>query len=154
MRKALKIALREYSTSVRTKAFFIMIVLAPVMMSGGVITIAFMERHKDTTDKRIAVVDRSGLVAEALVKVAQERNTKGVYDQETGEKVKPGYVIEVVPPDDEDPDAQRVALSGRVERKELHAFIEIGRDVVKPAEDRQDCRITYHSENAALDDAR
>jgi ABC-2 type transport system permease protein len=154
MRKALKIALREYSTSVRTKAFLVMIVLAPVMMSGGLITITIMERHKDTTDKRIAVVDRSGLVAEALVEVAEERNTKGVYDPETGEKVRPGYVIEVVPPDDEDPDAQRVALSERVKRKELHAFIEIGRNVVTPGEAREDCRVTYHSENAALDDAR
>ena len=154
MRKALKIALREYSTSVRTKAFFIMIVLAPIMMSGGLITIRLMERHKDTTDKRIAVVDRSGRVAEALVQAAEARNTTRIYDQETGEKVAPGYVIEIVPPDDEDPGAQRVALSDRVKRRELHAFVEVGRDVVTPGEGQEACQITYHSENSALDDAR
>lgn len=154
MRKALKIARREYSTAVRTKAFFIMILLAPLMMCGGLITVAIMERHKDTADMRIAVVDRSGSIAEALVKAAEEHNAKGVYDQETGEKVAPGYVIEVVPPDDEDPDAQRVALSQRVKHKELHGFVEIGPGVVRPGEDRDACRITYHSENAALDEAR
>jgi ABC-2 type transport system permease protein len=154
MRKALKIALREYSTSVRTKAFFIMVVLAPVMMCGGLIMISLMERNKDTTDKRIAVVDRSGLLAEALLQAAEVRNTTRIYDQETGAKLEPAYVIEVVAPDDVDPDAQRVALSDRVKRRELHAFVEIGRDVVKPSEDRDACRISYHSENAALDDAR
>lgn len=154
MGKTLKIALREYKASVRTKAFFIMVVLAPLMMSGGLITIRVMESQKDTADKRIAVVDRSGLVADALVEAAEVRTRSEVYDKETGAKVEPRYVIEIVPPNDADPDGQRVALSRRVKSKRLHAFVEIGKDVVEPGDDPQVARISYHSENAALDDVR
>lgn len=70
MRKILLLAQREYNTAVRTKAFLVMVLLAPVMMGGGLVAISIAESHVDTTDKHIAVVDHSGALASALVEMA------------------------------------------------------------------------------------
>jgi ABC-2 type transport system permease protein len=153
MRKALLVALREYRATIRTKGFVIGLLLAPLLMGGSALVFALLKDDVDTRDKRVAVLDRSGLVAEAIVAAAEARNAREVRDPETGEKVKPGYFIEVVAPDDSDPDGQRLALSDRVRRRELHAFVEIGPDVLHPRADPAAARIAYHSRNP-LDDLR
>ena len=153
MRKVLLLAWREYSTSVRTKAFLIMVVVMPILMSGSAIAYHLFKGQKDTTDKHIAVIDRSGVVADAIVAAATERNESAIFNDE-GRKVEPAYVIEVVPPNGVSPDEQRAALSDRVERGELAAFIEIGKDVLKPDAPDADGHVAYYAPNAALDDAR
>ncbi len=160
MRKVLLLAKREYMSSVKTKAFFVMMALMPIMMSGGMIVVAVMEAQTDTTDKRIAVLDHTGQIAEALAEAARIRNRTGIHDAETGEQTGPAYYIEIVQPSTDDIDAQRLALSDRVQSKKLHAFVEIGKDVMDPRStpsDRDrpvDERITYHAPNAIFHDAR
>jgi len=109
---------------------------------------------RGTTDKKVAVVDRSGVVAEALVGAAELRNRDEIHDQETGRKIKPAYFVEIVTPDEADPQAQRLQLSDRVRRGELHAFLEIGPEVVHPGENKEASRLAYHARNAAMDDLR
>ncbi|MBU0639124.1 MAG: ABC transporter permease [Planctomycetes bacterium] len=154
MRKTLKIAAREYKVAVRSKAFVVMIVLMPVLMGGGGIAMALLDDRVDTGDKRIAVVDHSGNVAPAIVAAAEARNKTELFDHEQNRKVKPAYLIEVVRPDEDNPAARRLELSNRVRAEELHAFVEIGRDVAQPGADESSARVTYHSKNAILDDAR
>jgi len=154
MRKTLRLALREYKAAVKTKGFIIGLILAPVFMGGGLIAFAVFKDRVDTTDKTVAVVDRSGVVAEALVEAAELRNKKEINDEKTGKKIKPAYFIETVAPDQADPQAQRLQLSDRVRRGELHAFLEIGPEVVHPGEDKEASRIAYHARNAAMDDLR
>ena len=160
MRKVLLLAKREYLGSVKTKAFFVMVALMPVLMSGGIVVLAFMESQTDTEDKRIAVLDHTGQIAEALAEAARIRNQTGIHDAETGEQTGPAYYIEIVQPDPDDIDAQRVALSDRVRSKDLHAFVEIGKDVIDPQSpadvpDRPAGeRITYYAPNAIFHDAR
>jgi ABC-2 type transport system permease protein len=154
MPKVLQIAKREYLAIVRTKGFVIGLVLAPVVMGGSAIAMALLEGHVDTRDRTLAVVDRSGVVAEALVAAAEARSARAVYDEETGEKVAPAYVIDVVEPDDRDPLAQRLELSDRVRSGRLHAFIEIGAGVLHPRADTAGARVAYYAENAAMDDIR
>ena len=55
MRKILKLAMREYNAALRTKATIIMVVLMPVLMGGGIITMKLLEHQVDTSDRRIAV---------------------------------------------------------------------------------------------------
>ena len=152
--KVMMVARREYLTSVRTKAFLIMIVMAPIMMGGGLIAIALFKNQKDISDKRIVVVDRTGLLAERLKQSADARNEAAVLDEETGEQVEPRYVIESAAPDEENPAAQRVELSSRVKNKEIAAFVEIGPEVIHPGENPDAARVSYHAETAALDEAR
>jgi ABC-2 type transport system permease protein len=154
MSKVLRIAKREYLAIVRTKGFVIGLVLAPVVMGGSAIAMALLEGHVDTRDRTLAVVDRSGVLAEALVEAAEARTARVVYDEETGEKVRPAYRIEVVSPDDAHPQAQRLVLSNRVRSGRLHAFIDIGPGVLHPRADTAAARVAYYAENAAMDEIR
>ncbi|NIO28676.1 MAG: ABC transporter permease [Candidatus Latescibacteria bacterium] len=154
MRKVIWLARREYKAAVRTKGFIIGLVLAPILMGGSAIGMALFKDRVDTTDQRLAIVDRSGLVAEALVEAAEERNATNVFDKETGEKIRPAYEIEIVEPDAANPMAQRLELSNGVRDGQLHAFVEIGPSVLHPGEDPEGYRIAYYSKNAALDDLR
>jgi len=153
MRKVLRVAKREYLATVRTKGFIIGLVVAPVLFGGSALAMVLFQNQRDTRDKVIAVVDRSGLVVDAVLEAVEARNASVVHDEETGEKVRPALVIEVVAPNDEDPDAQRLELSERVRRRGLHAFVEIGAGVLHPREDTT-AYIGYYAKSAALDDYR
>ena len=84
MRKILKIAVREYNEAVRTKAFVIGIIFAPIMMGGSGLAMWLTEEQVDTVDKRIAVIDRTDIVSESLLEAVKERNETGIHDEETG----------------------------------------------------------------------
>ena len=154
MRKILRLVRREYLASVRTKGFIIGLMLAPIIMGGSIIAMVLFEGHVDTTDRNVAVVDRSGVVVEALVEAAKVRNAEEVYDKETGEKVMPAYLIEIIEPNELDAAAQRLELSNRVRSKQIHAFVEIGESVLHPRDDPEASRIAYYAESAAMDEMR
>jgi ABC-type Na+ efflux pump permease subunit len=154
MRKILMLARREYKAAVHTKGFIIGLMLAPVLMGGSLLGMVLLKDRVDTTDRTVAVIDRSGLVAEALVEAAEKRNAGEIHDKETGKKTKPAYLIDIVEPDGKEPGAQRVRLSDRVRSGELHAFIEIGSGVLHPRDDAEAARISYYAKNAVMDDLR
>ncbi|UCG50770.1 MAG: ABC transporter permease [Candidatus Latescibacterota bacterium] len=154
MRRVLRIARREYKVAVRTKGFVIALVVAPLLMGGSTIAIILTKNRVDTRDKTLAVVDHSGVVANALVEAAERRNAESIFDEETGKKIRPAYHVEIVEPNTTDPRTQRLELSNRVRRGELHAFLEIGPEVLHPGEDQDACRIAYHSKNPVMDDMR
>jgi ABC-2 type transport system permease protein len=154
MNKTLVIAKREYKAAVRTKGFLITLLLLPIFMGGSLIVIALMDNKKDVTDKRIAVVDQSGMLAEYLQQRAELRNRSELTDTATGEKKNPAYFIESVTPDTVNAEAQLLALSNRVRNKEIQAFVTIGPQVVHPGPDGQRSRVFYYSENSLMDDTR
>ena len=82
------------------------------------------EKNVDTTDKKIAVVDRTGQIADIIVEAANERNANDIHDKETGKKIKPAYLVTVIEPLQE-ARAQRLELSDRVRAKQLAGFVEI-----------------------------
>jgi len=153
MRKILKVARREYLATVRTTSFIVGLVLAPVLMSGGLIVMALFRDRTDPRDRHVAVVDRSGLVADALVRAAAERNARDTVAA-PGRPRQAAYLIEVVRPSDRDPVLQRLLLSDRVRDKELHAFVEVGPHALHPGRDTTERHLAYHSQNAALDETR
>ncbi len=154
MRKIFILTKREFITSIRTKSFLIGLIIAPILMGGSFIVIKLSEERVDTTDKTIAVVDRSGIVVNDIIELAKERNIKYAYDQETGEKIRPEYHFEKVDPEIEKSQQQRLELSNRVRNKEIHAFVEIGPEVLHPGDDKEAFRIAYYSENSTMDDVR
>jgi ABC-2 type transport system permease protein len=154
MRKIIKLAVREYNAALRTKATVIMVVLMPILMGSGIIAMKLLEHQVDMADQRIAVVDRSGVIAAFLAAAAEERNRTETHDPTTGKPLRPAYVIESVVPRDESRDAQRLELSNRVRSRDLHAFVEIGPNVVHAESDAATARIEYHAENAIMDEAR
>jgi len=154
MRKALLLAKREYKSAVRTKAFILGLIGAPILMGGSLIAMLIFRDLADTDDQTVAVLDHSGLVGEALVDAAESRNRLEIFDAESGDKKKSAYVIELIESSPSDLPQQRLELSDRIRRDELHAFVEIASDVLHPEDDDKGTRVSYHSKNASMDDMR
>ncbi len=145
---------REYRAAVRTKSFIISLILVPIMMGGGFAAMIIMEKNKDTDDKHFVVIDHSGLMIDPLNKALEARNTTEIFHSNTGEKIDASYAVEFLEPDLQDPEAQQLALSARVESQELHAFIEIGPDILHPAGEGKEAYLKYYSQHSFNDQIR
>jgi len=154
MRKIFILARREYRTAVRTKSFIIGLLLAPVFMGGSLIAFALLKDKVDLTEKHIAVIDHSGIMADYLLQAVEERNKTEIFDPEKKEQVKPVYQLEIIHPDTAEMQQLRIDLSERVRNKQLHAFIEIGPEIIHPGDNPEKSRIKYYSENSAMDAVR
>lgn len=153
MNKALIIAKREYRAAVRTKGFLVALILLPLFMGGSLIVFTLFKDKVDVTDKTIAVIDNSGLFGEFLMKTSASWNSENTVN-EKGEKVAPAYFFEVKEPDTISPSHQKAELSERIRNKELHAFIQIGGNVLHPKPGDEESRILYYGENSAIDNVR
>ena len=154
MRKIFKLVKREYIEAVKTKGFVIMLIGAPLMMGGSGLAMALLKDQVDTSDKRVVILDHTGVLADTLITAAEARNARDVYDEEKDQKVKPAYLLSSVKPDTANLRAQRLALSDSVRSGALHAFVEIGASVLLPSLDPQQAQIAFHAENAPMDDVR
>jgi ABC-2 type transport system permease protein len=134
MHRMFLIARRDYLATIRTKAFIIGLVVAPILFGGGFLGLALIQNKPDIKVRRIAIIDRTGQMAAAIIDAAQESNAKELTDKKTGRQLKPRYVFETPAPD-VDTKAQRLALSDRVRHEQLFAFIEINPSVLDPAQD-------------------
>jgi ABC-2 type transport system permease protein len=153
MDKILTLFKREYRAAVRTKSFIISLILVPLLMGGGFLAIIIMEKNQDTDDKRVVVIDYSGFMEEHLRNAAEFRNQQEIFDPESGEKVASAYHIEFQAPDHDNRFDQQLELSRRVQSGELHAFIEIGPDVLHPS-GKEGGYIRYYSEHSFNDRVR
>lgn len=153
MNKILIIARREYRASVRTKGFLIALILLPLFMGGGLIVFTLLKDKVDLSDKRIAVIDHSGHFGDYLIETAEKRNKYEVFNDKN-ERILPACFIEPVQPDTVDPNKQKLMLSDKVRRKEIHAFVQIGKNVIHPEPGSNQSRILYYAENSAIDNIR
>ncbi len=152
MNKIFTLFKREYRAAVRTKSFIISLLLVPLMMGGGFAAVIIMENKNESEDKNFVVVDHSGLMEESIRVALDSRNQNDLLDPETGEQVNSAYKVEFVEPK-ADVMAQQQELSDRVQSAELHAFIEIGPDILHPSKN-SDSYLRYYSEHAFGDDMK
>ena len=125
MPRMLLVAKRDYVASVRTKAFIISLLVAPLLFGGSFIATVLLKGRPDSQTRRIAVVDRTGNAAEAVIQEVEQQNQHDGLDKHTGVQIMPKYAFEIVPPDLRYPEGQRLALSSRVRTRDLFAFLEI-----------------------------
>jgi ABC-2 type transport system permease protein len=154
MRKIWTLFKREYRAAVRTKSFVISLVLVPIMMGGGLAAMVIMEKNKDTDDKHFVVIDHSGFMTTPIKEAQDHRNSEEIFHSNSGEQIDAAFVVEFLEANTEDPEGQRRELSESVESQELHAFIEIGPDIMYPAREDQEAYIRYYSQHSFNDDAR
>jgi ABC-2 type transport system permease protein len=159
MHRVLLIAKRDYIASVKTKAFLVGLVVAPLLFGGSFIGIGLMKRKPDLDDRRIGILDHTGKSAAAIAAAAQEKNDKELVDKTTGRQAIPRYFFETVPPDAGRVAEQRLSLSDRVRRRELYAFLEVGASALHPpkGEDASKSpanRVDYYSNAGGIDQAR
>jgi ABC-type Na+ efflux pump permease subunit len=90
LRKILVIAVREYAAAVKTKAFIFTLILLPLWMSAGPLMEKVTKRAGDVSEKRIAVIDRTGAgLYDILEDAARERNEKNIFDPQTHRQTDP-----------------------------------------------------------------
>jgi ABC-2 type transport system permease protein len=160
MHRILLVAKRDYLATIRSKPFLFGLIVAPILFGSGFIGIALMKAKPDIAERRIAIVDHTGVAAKWIVEAAGEKNGDDVLDKVTGRQIAPRYTFETLPTEDSDPGAQRLALSDRVRRHELYAFVEIGRDALHPAKAAdpeklpEASRITYSANAGGIDMAQ
>jgi ABC-2 type transport system permease protein len=125
MRKTFIVALREYQAAVKTKAFLMGLLMMPIMFGGGIAVQALLRNNVDIRDKRVAVVDNTGQLFDALQSAAQVRNQGQIYEGEGAarKQIQPKYIFEKVESGTNDPSRMSLVLSERVRKKELFAFV-------------------------------
>jgi ABC-2 family transporter protein len=133
MHKIAIIARREYQALVRTKAFIISLVIMPVFMFGGIFIQNFLAGRIDVGEKKVVVLDGTGRMFEPLAALARRHNETELVDKETGRKTRPTITLEKGPAGPVT-DELRLALSERIHRNELFAFVEIDADALKRSE--------------------
>jgi len=140
--KALIVAVSEFTTLTRSKAFLVGLALMPVIMAIGFGVQKFTRENVDTKDRRFVVVDRSGVLYQAIAAAAEQSNQSGV---DGGTRKAPRYLPteQSFAPDDQ---AARSVLSDRVRREDLYAFVEIPSDIVDPG---SNASLTYYSNHPA-----
>jgi ABC-2 type transport system permease protein len=158
--KVLTIARRDYIATVRTKAFLFGLVVAPILFGGGSIAMSLIKTKPDLKDRHIAILDRTGLVSGALAAAARDKNERDLFDKKTHQQIAPRYVFEAIAPAS-DPKDQLLALSDRVRRNQLAAFLEIGKDALRPSnpidaseETDPDTRVSYYTNTGGIDELR
>jgi ABC-2 type transport system permease protein len=161
MRRILLVAKRDYLAAIRAKAFLISLIVAPIMFSGGFIGMGLMKKNPDLKDRHVAIVDRTGVSAAAIIQAATDKYEKDRLDARTDKDTakEPRYLFETVAPDAAHPDEQRLALSDRARKGELFAFLEVGAAAVHPAEGKEaekDAanRVDYYVARGGIDQSK
>ncbi len=148
MRKTWIIAVREYHAAVKSKSFVITLLAMPILMGGSIVAQIALKDKVDISDRKVAILDPTGQLAEAVQQAANAYNATGVYRDEADkrEQVKPKFVVELIDVKQVgSPPASTLQLSERVRKQELFAFVEVGPDVLKPGATGDSARFAYHS---------
>ncbi|MCO6435880.1 MAG: ABC transporter permease [Phycisphaerae bacterium] len=166
MRKTIVVAVREYQAAVRTKAFIISLVLMPVLFGGSLAFQFLLKDRVDTTTRKVAVVDHTGWLFDAVAAAANERNENRIFSDpgEGGERkqTKPKFLFEKIAPAD-DEDRQLVDLSAAVREGKYFAFVVIPTNLSPAKDDGKSAegagvpamagaRIDYHSNSPTYED--
>lgn len=145
MSRILTIAQSEFLTLVRTKAFIIGILMMPALMVGFGFFMGYAERHVDTTDRAVAVIDETGSLYEPLSHAADAHNKEaGSGDQKKG----PHFILSKVDLGGRTVDDVSADLSKQIKAKDLFAFVVIPADVVN-ADTHPDVR--FFAESTSTD---
>ncbi len=153
MRKTIVVALRDYQAAVRTKGFLIGLLMMPLMFGGGILAQIVFRNNNDIRDKRVAVVDYTGHLFDGINQASNIRNQTLIYDGEGAarKQIQPRYIIERADPGTNDSAHMALALSDRVRKKELFAFVIIEANALESGGNPARSPVQYHSESPTYD---
>jgi len=120
MTRVLTIATAEFLRLARSKAFLIGILLMPVLFGVMMLFSRYAERHVDLEDRRLGVVDGTGVLYEPLAAAAVEFNKES---GEGADRTGPHFLTERIEQGSRDLNELRLEMSDRVRKKELFAFV-------------------------------
>jgi ABC-2 type transport system permease protein len=124
LRKVFIVAGTEFLNAVRSKTFIISVMIVPAVLAGSIGVQILLSKRGDAGDRRFAVIDHTRKLYPVIAAAAIAWNAR---QQAAADEPRPTYLPEEIEPaaDAQQLDRQRLQLSGRVERQELFAFVEI-----------------------------
>ncbi|MBC8324967.1 MAG: ABC transporter permease [Verrucomicrobia subdivision 3 bacterium] len=128
MNKMLLIASNEFSAFVRSKAFIISVLFAPAIMGVSVLIQKAANDHVDTTERKFAIIDSSGQLANPLITAAHARND--ALAATTDRQALGGPFTPELAQGHPLPEL-RLKLSERIRSGNLFAFIEIPANILQ-----------------------
>jgi ABC-2 type transport system permease protein len=142
MNKIWRVAVTEYLTAVRSKAFIVGVLALPILIAASVVLQQVGQRNRDVRDRRFAVVDRTGMLYSVIAAKADERNQR--LNTNPGRNVGPSPRFF---PEHAGADAAgiEVILSERVRKKELTGFVIIEVNAL-PSESTAEGGISWYTE--------
>jgi len=147
MSRILVVATSEFLALVKGKAFIIGILMLPVLIGISIAFQVFAARRGDIDDHKFAVIDRTGVLYDAIAKAALEYNARqGTGDARTGPNFFPERLEKI---DGTDAEA-KADLSDRVRRRDLFAFVEIPASVLDVSTTTAD-QVHYYTETPSYD---
>ena len=149
MSKILVIASREFRAIVGTKVFLIVMTLMPVLMFGGIAVQKMLAGRVGPAEKKIVVLDGTGVLFEGLAAAAQSHNEHEIFDLASGQRIKPRLVLEAGPPG-EVTEETRFQLSERVRRHEIDAFLEIPAGIDHMPAPGEVAKVNLYAANAVM----
>jgi ABC-2 type transport system permease protein len=129
MGRILTIAQSEFLTLVKTKAFIFGILMTPALMTGFITFMNYAEKHVDTTDRAVAVIDQTGVLYEPLASAAAKHNEEAG----SGEaKKEPHFLLSRVDLGSRSVEDVTVDLSKQIKTKQLFAFMILPASLLDP----------------------
>jgi ABC-2 type transport system permease protein len=142
MSRVLIIAATEFEQAVRSRTFLIGLLAVPLLMALA-FGIQALTARRDTSERRFAIVDRTGQIAPAIVEAARRHNVEET--SPSGRRTGPMFLPEIVTFDGGADEAMRLGLSDRVRHDELFAFVEIPANVLT-ARGTDETRLQYYTQ--------
>ena len=149
MSKIFVIANREFRAIVGTKAFLIVMTLMPVLMFGGIAIQKMLAGRVGPAEKKIVVLDGTGVLFADLAAAAQSHNENEIFDLASGQRIKPRLVLEAGPAG-KVTEETRFQLSEQIRRHQIDAFLEIPAGIDRMPAPGESAKVNLYAENAAM----
>ncbi|HEX5226604.1 MAG TPA: ABC transporter permease [Bryobacteraceae bacterium] len=149
MRRVLLIAQRDYLQIVRSKGYLIGLVLLPLLIGGGIF-FASVTNRSGPKEQRVAIVDRTGMAAAAVIDAWKDQDEKLQASRAGAARTSPHYSFEEVKPEAGE-QAQLLALSGRVKSGELFMVLDIPSSALQPGADAKPEPVRFYSNTTGMD---
>jgi ABC-2 type transport system permease protein len=150
LNRILLIAKRDYLQIVQSKAYLVGLILLPLFVGGGFLMASLMNRSAQKA-QRVAIIDRTGVSASAVIQSWEESTRRAAASSGTGTRT-PRFEFEEVAPEP-DRAIQLLALSDRVRNGELFLIVEIPSSALAPTGDSKQEPARYYSNSTGLDQA-
>lgn len=149
MNKILLIAQRDYLQIVASKGYLIGLILLPLLVGGGIF-LALMVNRTGPKEQRVAIIDRTGVSAAAVIQAWQEQHEKSQANPAGAPRTLPSFSFEVVKPE-ADEQAQLLALSGRVRSADLFLVLDIPASALRASGNAKPDPVRYYSNSTGVD---
>ena len=154
LRKILLIGKRDYIAVVTGKAFLIGLLMTPIIFGGIFLAAGLTRSQEKGQDRKVAVLDHTGQTTKFIIEAAEDRYQSDKTNPIQAQLAGAHYVVESVSPEEANASVQKLALSDRVRKKELFAFLEIGKAALHPKQDKAAGKVLYFSNEGGVDRGR